>query len=220
MKLKKKEDEKNIYLMLNKPAGYITARSDQNHKTIFDILPQNLKDDYTLFPVGRLDKDTEGLIILTNDGKFCHNIIHGKSNVKKTYEFWALGKLSNKYIDEIKKGVLLQDNFSCNNKPTKPAEIEILEEYKFSEVKESIKNLPYRKIAKQKDDQDIFKGRITIYEGKKHEVKRLLKYSKCFVIYLKRLSIGCLKLDKNLELGKCRTLTDDELELIKKNNIN
>ena len=217
MKLEKKENEKDIYLMLNKPAGYITARSDKSLKTIFDILPSTLKNEYTLFPVGRLDKDTEGLIILTNDGKFCHNIIHGKSNIKKVYEFWALGKLTQEYIKEIRNGILLEDNFSDNNKPTKPAEIEILEEHKFSDIKDQISNLPYRKIGKQKDEQDIFKARITIYEGRKHEVKRILKHCKCFVIYLKRLSIGSLNIDENLNLGECRSLTNEELLLIQKN---
>ena len=215
-KLQKKENEENIYLMFNKPAGYLTARSDDKDKTIFDILPKDILDNYTIFPVGRLDKDTEGLLLLTNDGLFNHNVIHANSNVTKTYEFWALGKLDKKYIDELKNGVCIDDKFSDGKKITKSATIDILRQEKFSDVKNEIEKLPLRIFRKQKDDQDIFLGRITLSEGRKHEVKRLLKYCKCFVIYLKRISIGNLKLDDNLKLGDIRKLTDEEIKYFEK----
>lgn len=215
-KLIKKENEENIYLMLNKPAGYITARSDDKDKTIFDILPKDLIENYTIFPVGRLDKDTEGLILLTNDGLFNHNVIHAKSNVTKTYQFWAMGKLDNKYIDELKNGVCIDDKFSDGKKITKSAIIKIIKEDKYINVKNGLDKLPLRIFRKQKDDQDVFLGEITLSEGRKHEVKRLLKYCKCFVIYLKRISIGNLKLDDNLKLGDIRKLTDEEIKYFDK----
>lgn len=215
-KLIKKDNEENIYLMFNKPAGYLTARSDDKDKTIFDILPDELKNNYTIFPVGRLDKDTEGLILLTNDGLFNHKVIHADSNVTKTYEFWALGNLDKKYIKELKNGVCIDDKFSDGKKITKSAKLKVINKSKFIKVKNEIEKLPLRIFRKQKDDQDIFYGSITLSEGRKHEVKRLLKYSECFIIYLKRVSIGKLKLDKNLKLGEYRKLTDKEIKYFMK----
>lgn len=215
-KLTRKENEEDIYLAMNKPSGYISARSDEKEKTIFDLIPKKLKDDYTLFLVGRLDKDTEGLILLTNDGVFSHKVIHKDAGVKKVYRFYALGKLDKKKVKEMQDGMILED--SKEKVRTKPFKVKSLKSFKFKDAKKILPECSFQRIRKeQRPDSNVFLGEITLFEGKKHEVKRILKGLGCYVVYLERVRIGNLKLDKNLERRKLRPLSGKEIKKLIKN---
>ena len=173
------------YYIMNKKAGYITATEDIKEATVMDLLPEwVIRKD--LAPVGRLDKDTEGLLLLTNDGKLNHKLLSPKNHVDKVY--YAELKSPVKVSDiEIFAGGLDLGDFIC-----KPARLEIC------------------------DDVKKFAAKITISEGKFHQVKRMFEAVENEVIYLKRLSMGSLKLDDNLELGEVRALTEEEIGQLKK----
>lgn len=172
------------YYMLNKPAGVVSATEDKNDKTVIDLVPKPHAKD--IFPVGRLDKDTEGLLIITNDGETAHRLLSPKKHVDKTYFVRTSGgKIGTEEVEKLENGVDIGEE-----KLTLPAEIEIL---KNGEISESL---------------------LTIREGKFHQVKRMFKAVGREVIYLKRISMGKLKLDESLEKGGCRRLTEDEINMI------
>ena len=172
------------YYMLNKPAGVVSATEDKNDKTVIDLVPKPHAKD--IFPVGRLDKDTEGLLIITNDGETAHKLLSPKKHIDKTYFVRTTGgEIGEKEAEPLKKGVDIGEE-----KLTLPAELEIL---KNGEISESL---------------------LTIREGKFHQVKRMFKAVGREVIYLKRISMGKLKLDESLEKGRCRRLTEDEINMI------
>ena len=159
------------YYMLNKPAGVVSATEDKNDKTVIDLVPKPHAKD--IFPVGRLDKDTEGLLIITNDGETAHRLLSPKKHVDKTYFVRTSGgKIGTEEVEKLENGVDIGEE-----KLTLPAEIEIL---KNGEISESL---------------------LTIREGKFHQVKRMFKAVGREVIYLKRISMGKLKLD---ETSSCR----------------
>ena len=137
------------------------------------------------FPVGRLDKDTEGLLVLTNDGQLAHRVLSPKKHVPKTYYAKIDGKVTEEDIEAFKNGVTLDDGYE-----TMPSELVILKSDDISEIE------------------------LTIHEGKFHQVKRMFESVGKTVVYLKRLSMGALKLDETLELGEYRELTDEEVKLI------
>ena len=174
--------QKFIYIMMNKPKDTVSATEDAIEKTVVDILNEEDRIQ-KVFPVGRLDKDTEGLMLLTNDGDLAHRLISPKKNVEKKYYVEVNGELKNEHLEVVKKGVILEDGYRC-----KPARLEILD-----------------------SSESSSKANIYITEGKFHQVKRMMKSLGVTVTYLKRLSIGNLSLDKNLKLGEYRYLTDDEL---------
>ncbi|MGI6536768.1 MAG: pseudouridine synthase [Caldicoprobacterales bacterium] len=176
--------KKFYYLMMNKPAGVITATRDLNAQTVIDLLSHPY-DKFNLFPVGRLDKDTEGLLILTNDGKLAHQLLSPKKHVSKTYYAEVTGKVGNNDIQAFKQGIQLDKDYI-----TLPAELKILEA------------------------ADISRVIITVYEGKFHQIKRMFNALSKKVIYLKRLSMSSLKLDESLKPGSYRELTPSELESI------
>ncbi|AIY81643.1 pseudouridine synthase family protein [Clostridium botulinum 202F] len=192
-----------VYYMFSKPSGCITATRDNMHKTVFDYFHEDMNG---VFHVGRLDKDTEGLLLLTNDGEFEHKVMHPEKHVEKTYFFWALGSLDDEDKKQLQEGVFIGSNESL----TKPAKIEVHKSGLYKEFKEQIpiKNL------ENKDNQSVVSGYLTISEGQKHQVKRMLKVVGCYVIYLKRISIGGLKLDESLKMGDYRELTKKEIERI------
>lgn len=193
-----------LYYMFYKPAGCITARKDVCHKTVLDYFPKDVRE--VLHPVGRLDLDTEGLLLLTNDGIFTNQLMSPENHVAKTYEFIALGDLTQHSIDELQKGIY----FTGNDKITQPCEIEVK---RYSTLKETLPILPIeptKKTRKNRPEHPVTYGTITITEGRKHHVKRLLKHAHCHVIYLKRISIGWLTLDETLKPGEYRMLTDQE----------
>jgi len=176
---------KYIYLMLNKPSGVISATYDQEEKTVIDLLRE---EDAILqpFPVGRLDKDTEGLLILTNDGELAHQLISPKKKVPKVYYVEVSGELTEDDITKVKEGIVLDDGYL-----TLPGDLKIITKGSFSQAE------------------------ITIYEGKFHQVKRMFKALGKKVTYLQRIRMGNLLLDESLMLGDYRELTVDELNLLK-----
>ncbi|EML9211812.1 rRNA pseudouridine synthase [Clostridioides difficile] len=173
-----------IYLMMNKPDGYISATTDKYDPTVLDLIDLSYLA-FELFPVGRLDKDTEGLLVLTNDGKLSHRVLSPKKHVPKTYYAKIDGVVTEEDVEAFLEGVVLDDGYK-----TMPSQLNIL---------------------KSDDESEI---ELTIHEGKFHQVKRMFESVGKKVVYLKRLSMGNLKLDESLELGEYRELTDEEVKLI------
>ncbi|KGL39680.1 rRNA pseudouridine synthase [Listeria sp. SHR_NRA_18] len=174
--------EEFTYLMMNKPPGVVSATEDNWDQTVIDLLEERdrLKK---LFPVGRLDKDTEGLLLISNNGVLAHNLLSPKKHVDKTYFAKIEGVVTEADIAIFMDGVTISDNYTC-----KPAELVILQvENGFSDVE------------------------VTIQEGKFHQVKRMFEAVDKQVVYLKRLRMGALHLDETLALGEYRPLTLDEL---------
>lgn len=202
--------EEKLYYMFHKPSGCITARKDAQHKTVMDYFEQDLQEK--LHPVGRLDKDTEGLLLLTNDGKWNHSLMHPDNHVEKTYFFWAVGELNQEKRQQLEQGVFLRSE----PEKTKPARLEILAPGKLQDIEDLFYGKKCSNIVKNPRNQDIISGYLTIREGKKHQVKRMLKAVGCYVVYLKRIRIGALELDESLPRGGYRKLTPEELEFLYK----
>lgn len=181
--------KKFVYIMLNKPNGVISATEDKVHKTVIDLLGDEYRT-FEVFPVGRLDIDTEGLLLLTNDGLLSHNLLSPNKHVDKKYYVELEKLLTEMDIAKLEKGVELKD-FT-----TKDAKVEIIE---------------------NGEESDKIRVYITISEGKFHQVKRMFKAVGNEVKYLKRVKMGTLSLDENLKLGEYRELTEDELTKLKEN---
>jgi 16S rRNA pseudouridine516 synthase len=174
-----------IYLMMNKPQGVLSATEDSAQETVIDLL--ELEDQvYEPFPVGRLDKDTEGLLLITNDGQLAHKLLSPKKHVPKTYFAVIDQEVTDEDIKAFAEGVTLDDGYE-----TKPGELKILKSGMRSDIE------------------------LTITEGKFHQVKRMFEAVGKKVVYLKRISMGPLPLDETLELGEYRELTDEEIELLR-----
>lgn len=173
-----------VYIMLNKPDGYISATFDKRDPIVLDLIDSSYLV-FEPFPVGRLDKDTEGLLILTNDGQLSHRVLSPKKHVPKTYYAKIEGVVTEEDIISFEKGVILDDGYE-----TMPSQLKILKSEEISEIE------------------------LTIHEGKFHQVKRMFESVDKKVVYLKRLSMGKLKLDENLALGEYRELTEDEIKLM------
>ncbi len=173
------------YYVLNKPAGVVSATEDNSCKTVLDCIEDKQRKD--LFPVGRLDKDTEGLLLITNDGQMAHALLSPKKHVDKTYYAEIDGDFDGEMKNKLEAGVSLGDFV------TMPAVIKILE-----------------------NGQKLSKIEITIREGKFHQVKRMFEAVGRNVTYLKRLSMGPLKLDEALLPGDYRILTEEELAELKR----
>ena len=174
-----------IYLLMNKPQGVISATEDKYDQTVIDLLAEE-EQNYEPFPVGRLDKDTEGFLLLTNDGKLAHELLSPKKHVDKRYFAIIDGEVTDEDKKAFIEGVVLDDGYK-----TKPASLSILKSGAVSEIE------------------------LTITEGKFHQVKRMFLSVGKEVTYLKRLSMGPLELDPTLELGEYRQLTEEEIELLK-----
>ena len=170
--------EKYVYLMLHKPGGVLSATEDPRQPTVLDLLPAYLQK-IGLFPVGRLDKDTEGLLLLTNDGPLGHRLLSPKKHVDKVYFVRVDGTLDGADCSAFRAGMVLEDGLRCL-----PAELEVL------------------------DPPDT--GLVTLREGKYHQIKRMLSDRGKPVTYLKRLSMGPIALDQDLEPGAWRPLTEGE----------
>ena len=173
-----------VYIMLNKPDGYISATFDKHDPIVLDLIDSSYLV-FEPFPVGRLDKDTEGLLVLTNDGQLAHRVLSPKKHVPKTYYAKIQGKVTEDDIFAFEKGVVLDDGYE-----TMPSQLKILKSDEMSEIE------------------------LTIHEGKFHQVKRMFESVGKKVVYLKRLSMGKLTLDESLELGAYRELTEEEVKLI------
>lgn len=192
--------------MLNKPRGLITACRDDKNRTVMECLPGQYKH---LRPVGRLDKETEGLLLFTDDGKFTQTLLAPDSGIAKTYAFLCFGRLTEDGLQELQNGTTLY----ANNRPAKPCEV-LLQRY--LTVKDVADYISERRREHHLNNPtgNASQGIIRITEGQKHEVRLLLRTVRCAVLYLKRLSIGNLLLDENLAAGESRLLTQDEVQLL------
>lgn len=196
------------YIMFHKPSGCITARRDERHKTIMDYLPEEIRD--THFPVGRLDKDTEGLLLITNDGRLTRKLLMPEHKVEKTYYFMAEGVLNDERLDEVRQGARIYYN---RENPTAPSEVEIISTGTLGEVTTPLSE-DDRTLKMKKPYLPTVEGIVKITEGKKHQVKRMVRYAGARVIYLKRLSMASLTLDENLPRGSYRPLSNEELSAL------
>ncbi len=196
--------------MFNKPRGYITACSDERQPTVMDLFPQEERQG--LFPVGRLDKDTEGFLLVTDDGKFCFHINEPISHMEKTYFFWARGEFTDEKISRLENGVNI---YPEKDRITAPARVRRLECAKLKDIAELAGEDPIRLNNTRRGDIPVTSGLITITEGKKHQVKRMVKSVGMHVLYLERIAIGAVSLDRSLARGEFRPLSDEELQLLK-----
>lgn len=200
--------EEKLYYMFHKPSGCVTAKKDDKHKTVMDYFAPELQEK--LHPVGRLDKDTEGLLLFTNDGAWNQYLMHPDNHVEKTYFFWAVGELNQEKKQQLEQGVYLKSQ----PEKTKPAKLEILNKGTLQEIEPLFYGKKCSNIIKNPRNQNVISGYLTIKEGKKHQVKRMLKAVGCYVVYLKRIQVGDLTLDENLPRGGYRELTSEELQLL------
>lgn len=177
---------KNVYYMLHKPAGCVSATEDGRHTTVLDYIKDEPRRG-ELFPVGRLDLDTEGLLLMTNDGELAHRLLSPGRHVPKTYYAKIRGQVTGQDVENFSQGLDIGEK-----KPTKPAELTILQAGEISEIL------------------------VTITEGKFHQIKRMFICVGKEVIYLKRISMGSLRLDENLAPGEYRALTAEEVMALQK----
>ena len=180
--------EEFVYIMMNKPKGVVSATEDNLHKTVLDLIdPLYFKKG--VFPVGRLDIDTHGLLLLTNDGELAHRLLSSKKHVTKIYQARVEGVMTEEDAAAFEKGIVLSDGTECM-----PARLDILS-----------------------TTQDESIVQIRLKEGKFHQVKRMVKACGKTVVDLQRLTMGPLKLDESLALGESRLLTEEELESLMMN---
>lgn len=173
--------EKYEYYMLNKPQGVVSATKDPHDKTVVELIESRKRKD--LFPVGRLDKDTEGLLLITNDGELAHRLLSPKKHVDKVYYARVEGKVTEETVERFQEGLDIG-----NGEWAKPSRLKILKQGEVSEIQ------------------------LTIQEGKFHQVKRMFHSVGMEVVYLKRLSMGSLMLDSKLQPGEYRPLKVNEVE--------
>lgn len=175
------------YYMLNKPAGVVSATEDRRDTTVIDLIKEKKRKD--LFPVGRLDKDTEGLLLITNDGDLAHRLLAPKKHVDKVYYAKIDGMVTEEDVKRFAEGI---DVGAEEEEMTRPAKLDIMKSAEESEI------------------------RLTIHEGKFHQVKRMFLAVGKEVTYLKRERMGTLCLDENLKPGEYRLLTEEEIENVRK----
>ncbi len=176
---------KYVYIMLNKPEGVVSAARDDKEKTVIDLVPQEYKKK-NLFPAGRLDRNTTGFVLITDDGDFAHNILSPKNHVEKTYEARLAEAITESALQKIAEGITLGDGTECL-----PAKLKVLEDGENPLIE------------------------VKICEGKYHQIKRMFAAAGNAVIELKRVKIGDLPLDENLRAGECKILSQDEVKLIR-----
>lgn len=189
--------EKYVYYLLHKPAGCVTAKQDNVHPTVMEYFPDEIKAK-DISPVGRLDLDTEGLLLFTNDGPLTHHLLSPSHHVSKTYFAVLDKKIPDSATEDFLKGVNIGED-----KPTLPAELEILPVYTAQKEEHLV-------LA---EGDTVYSARLTIHEGRYHQVKRMFEAVGCSVIYLKRLSMGSLLL-ADLPKGQYRKLTEEEIAVL------
>lgn len=180
----KLEYHKFVYIMMNKPKGVISASEGKGDKTVIDILPENMKRK-NLFPAGRLDKDTTGFMLITDDGNFAHKILAPKNHIPKTYIARLDKPFNEEIVNEFKNGIALYDDLCM------PATLSCI-------------------------DNDYTRALVTISQGMYHQIKRMFKKFGITVLELERIKMGELELDSSLKYGECRYLSDEELQIVKK----
>ena len=179
--------EEFAYYMMNKPAGVISASEDSRESTVVDLIAEPKRKD--LFPAGRLDRDTEGLLLITNDGQLAHRLLAPKHHVDKLYTAVVSGMVTEETVTEFRRGIVLPDGLECL-----PADLELIS---YDEA------------------SDRSEVNVTIQEGKFHQIKRMFAAAGSEVLYLKRMSMGPLELDPSLAPGEYRRLTEEEISSLK-----
>lgn len=175
--------KEHVYFMMNKPYGVVSASRDPKEKTVIDLLPKAVLRE-GLFPAGRLDKDTTGFVLITDDGDFAHNILSPKRHIDKTYIAVTDAAVSDAHIDEIRRGMILgEEQFM-------PADIRLV------------------------SNKENFTYEIVLHEGRYHQIKRMIAASGVQLLSLNRIKMGDLPLDPSLTFGESRELSDDELKKI------
>jgi 16S rRNA pseudouridine516 synthase len=175
-----------VYLLMNKPAGLVSATEDSREQTVVSLLePED--EAFHPFPVGRLDKDTEGLLLLTNDGQLAHDLLSPKKHVPKSYYAKVTQRVSELDVRAFSAGIQLDDGYTC---------------------------MPARLVILNAQDE-VSEVEVTIHEGKFHQVKRMFEAIDKQVVYLRRFRMGNLELDEDLPPGTYRELTDEELSLLR-----
>ncbi|MDI4644943.1 pseudouridine synthase [Cohnella hashimotonis] len=225
-----------VYVMLHKPAGFVSATEDNRERTVLELLPEALRV-FTPFPVGRLDKDTEGLLLLTNDGKLSHELLSPRKHVPKVYQALVAGQVGSADIATFATGVTLDDGYV-----TLPAELRVLASPKheadleaegaagiarasstftMDQAFERLDAFPALRANRTSWQEAVAAGEplswieLTIAEGKYHQVKRMFEAVGKKVLYLRRIEMGPLPLDESLAPGQWRELTEDELERLR-----
>lgn len=192
--------------MMNKPEGYLTACRDDQRPTVMDLLPPELAAK--LHPVGRLDIDTRGLLLLTDDGMVDQALMLPERHVTKEYFFYAFGKITESQAEMLRTGIEITPGVI-----SRPAEFEAGEYHTVGEVKEYLPIFRRQRYLKNPDGA-VFSGILRICEGRKHQVKLMLRAVGCKVFYLKRLSIAGIRLDENLGPGEIRPLNEEEMKIL------
>ncbi len=203
------------YYLLHKPKGVVSATNDNIFETVIDLLKEEQKKD--LFPVGRLDKDTEGLLLITNDGMLAHRLLSPKKHVSKMYFATIAGKVEEAQIKAFLEGIDIKDE-----KITLPAQLRVITKTSTGELevsnfglqpelidKQRILNLVQQHVELKEEESYVL---VTITEGRFHQIKRMFEAFSQEVIYLKRISMGNLWLDEDLKAGEYRKLSASEIE--------
>ena len=192
--------EQNVYYLLNKPAGVVSATEDRKERTVLDLFS---KEDHRpdLFPVGRLDKDTVGLLLITNDGALAHRLLSPRHHVDKTYQVKVEGTITIDTVKAFAEGLDIGDD-----KPTLPAILKPL----FSDDQSDSAQAEF-----EAGTRSTCEALVTIQEGRFHQIKRMFHKTGSEVVYLKRLSMGSLSLDESIPEGSYRRLTSEECRQLK-----
>ncbi|RED56240.1 pseudouridine synthase [Cohnella lupini] len=208
-----------VYVLLHKPAGVVSATEDSRDRTVIDLLDEDLAV-LSPFPVGRLDKDTEGLLLITNDGKLSHELLSPRKHVPKTYRALVSGEVGAEDAEAFRLGVALDDGYV-----TMPAELSVLARSKGDELPSAAVEKHAEEMAKAielapREEEPVQHAalswiELTIHEGKFHQVKRMFEAVGKKVLYLRRVSMGPLQLDPALAPGEWRELTEEELDSLR-----
>lgn len=205
---KQNQSLRHRYYMLNKPAGCVSACRDAEHKTVLDLFP--VVERPGLFPMGRLDKNTEGLLLITDDGKLNRSQLDPANHIEKRYLLWAAGELSVEKQATLAAGLRVKGI----SQTLKPVTIQLLACSTLGAL--NVPVFPNRQfMVAETPDQSAFCAEITLTEGKRHQIKRMLEAVGCTVVYLKRISFGGIMLDKSLAPGEYRPLTDEECAILR-----
>ena len=188
------------YYMFYKPFGCVSARKDDLYPTVIDYFKELHNEN--LSPVGRLDRQTEGLLIITDDGKWNQLMTHPDNHKEKTYEFIAMGTLDSDKIKTLENGILLRGS----DIPTAPCKINVTGTTILSEILPTLHPELQDSSRHNRPDHPVVMGEITIAEGRKHQIRRMLKAVRCCVIGLKRISIDDIVLDEGLQPGEWKEI--------------
>ena len=192
-----------VYYLLNKPAGYVSATEDNRENTVLELIPKDRRR--SLFPVGRLDKDTEGLLLITDDGMLAHELLAPGKHVDKTYFVRVEGKLTVEKIEKLENGVDIGEK-----KLTMPAKVEIV-----GGSWEGAGEPEPGRVRRENLPEVYTELHLTIHEGKFHQVKRMMAAVGTPVVYLKRTAMGSLTLPDDLKKGESRPLTEEEVKSLR-----